>query len=287
MTEKVIKTKYVHRGMIPLALIGVLSSSVFVFNAIAAGIVPAEVIMLANNARTKMGLMPLSENAKLSEAAKNKANDMIKNDYFAHTSPKGVDPWYWIKQSGYQYKAAGENLAINYTTAREEHAAWMKSETHRANILNARYQEIGVAVASGTIDGKESIVTVEYFGTPFVAVADQIAPVPVATVPVPAVEGVATAIGVPMENKALQEVGVMPEENQAIPVAPSRGMFHVDTVWFLFAAAAVLSLSLLAMPLVFITRAYRFLWPALHALVTKTPSLDTNPSGNIHSALAR
>lgn len=153
-------------GMVPLVLVGVVASYVFAFNVVAAGMTPTEVIHLANSARAKADLPALRENSLLAEAAKNKANDMIKNDYFAHTSPKGVEPWVWIKDTGYQYKAAGENLAINYTDATDQHEAWMKSETHRANILSNRYQEIGVAVTKGKIDGKESILTVEFFAAP-------------------------------------------------------------------------------------------------------------------------
>ena len=129
-----------------LLVIGFLSSFLFVLTAVASGISPGDVIALANTSREKAGLTPLSANRALTEAAQAKANDMLKNDYFAHTSPTGVDPWYWIKKEGYQYKAAGENLAINFTSAKEQHSAWMNSSSHRDNILNGRYQEIGVAV---------------------------------------------------------------------------------------------------------------------------------------------
>lgn len=202
----VIKTHKKTHNIIPLVLIGVLSSYVFVFTALASGIVPVDVITFANSARAKVNLSPLTENAKLSLAAKNKANDMFKNDYFAHTSPKGAEPWYWIKQAGYQYRAAGENLAINYTSAKEQHEAWMKSETHRANILNARYQEIGVAVAEGKINGKESLVTVEFFGTPLSGVLDQTAPVP--------------AVPAPAEIRGTETEVVPVREALTVPVAP-------------------------------------------------------------------
>jgi|GEM_PF-6153189 len=153
-------------SVLAITFLGVAVSFVFVFSALASTLSSDAIVSLANKARSEASLPPLVENAKLSQAAKNKANDMLKNDYFAHTSPKGVEPWYWMKQAGYSYKAAGENLAINYTDAEEQHEAWMKSETHRANILNTRYQEIGIAVVRGKINGKESTVTVEFFGTP-------------------------------------------------------------------------------------------------------------------------
>ena len=177
------KRKYVS-DVIFLALFSLFSSFLFVAIAYASGLIPEDVIVLANKERTEAGLSLLSESAILSRAAEQKANDMIANDYFSHISPSGVEPWYWFGQNGYQYKSAGENLAINYDSAEEQHDAWMKSETHRANIMNANYQEIGVAVKNGKIAGKESTVTVEFFGTPLVAAADNRALSPVTPVAV-------------------------------------------------------------------------------------------------------
>ena len=136
------------------------------YAAAAEGISPKDVIALVNNSRKSAGLSDLSENSFLSRAARAKADDMLKNDYFAHTSPDGTEPWHWFKKSGYEYKFAGENLAINFNDSREQHKAWMKSETHKKNILSDNYQEIGVAVVEGKIGGKNSILTVQLFGAP-------------------------------------------------------------------------------------------------------------------------
>ncbi len=132
----------------------------------AADITPASILQLVNDERTKAGLVPLQENAALSRAAQAKLDHMFKNDYFSHTSPKGETPWYWVKQSGYSYQYAGENLAINYSSAEKQHKAWMKSETHRANILSNKFTETGVAVESGTLNGETATITVEMFGAP-------------------------------------------------------------------------------------------------------------------------
>ncbi len=122
------------------------------------------VIMLTNQARLSNGISTLLENENLMRAARDKVKDMLTNDYFAHTSPQGVAPWHWIKKNGYNYQYAGENLAINFTDAKEQHAAWMKSATHRKNILNPEYADIGVAVAQGKIDGQNSVIVVQMFG---------------------------------------------------------------------------------------------------------------------------
>lgn len=264
MAEK--HKKHPFSTFIALAIIGVASSFSFVFTAFAAGMAPDDIIALVNNSRTKATLSPLSANAKLTEAAKSKANDMIKNDYFAHTSPKGVEPWYWIKQAGYQYKAAGENLAINYTDAKEQHEAWMKSETHRANIMSARYQEIGVAVVRGKIDGKESIVTVEMFGAPLVAAADHMALIPPAGVPIPTEAktlGVETETVVSVADEFVKEVETLvPAQTpviQMMPIPPMLTELTPDTTWLLIAWAIVLSICAIVAPTLFVSRAYEIL----------------------------
>lgn len=142
----------------------------------ASDVTAGALVRLANESRIQAGLGELKMNSQLKQAAEAKAKDMLKNDYFAHTSPKGVTPWHWLKQSGYQYSFAGENLAINYETAESQHKAWMKSPTHRANILNKNYQEVGIAVVEGKIDGKDALITVQVFASPKVAPAVSLAP---------------------------------------------------------------------------------------------------------------
>lgn len=132
--------------------------------AFASEITPENVIRLVNQERIKENLTPLSENSILSKAAKNKAADMIENNYFAHTSPKGISPWFWLEKEGYEYVYAGENLAINFKTAEKQNETLMKSPTHKKNILSPNFNEIGVAVAIRNIDGKKSTLVVQTFG---------------------------------------------------------------------------------------------------------------------------
>ena len=123
------------------------------------------VIQYVNAARTKEGLSKLATSEKLTAVATAKVNDMVTNHYFAHTSPAGLNPWHWFETVGYDYKYAGENLAINFIAAEEQQKAWMNSPTHRKNILNVNYQEIGVAVAAGEVNGTMGIIAVQEFGT--------------------------------------------------------------------------------------------------------------------------
>ncbi len=119
-----------------------------------------------NQERTYVGARPLTLNPKLNYAAQMKANDMVKNDYFSHWSPQGKSPWHWIKLAGYDYQYVGENLAIGFFDATEVHNAWINSTTHRDNILNPIYSEVGIAVVEKDFYGRSSFLVVQMFGAP-------------------------------------------------------------------------------------------------------------------------
>lgn len=131
----------------------------------ASEITVSKMVELTNESRVEAGLGSLTTNNKLEQAAKAKAADMLAYQYFEHTSPQGVTPWYWFNQAGYEYVFAAENLAIDFVTAEGAHSALMKSTGHRENILGANYKEIGIAVTSGKFEGKDSIIIVEDFGS--------------------------------------------------------------------------------------------------------------------------
>lgn len=130
-----------------------------------AAVSASSLVSLANSARADAGLGSLSTNGQLESAAAAKANDMIEKDYFAHTSPDGRQPWDFIAGAGYNYVYAGENLAIGYESASAVHSAWMNSASHRDNILNPNYREVGIATASGEYQGAETTVVVQMFGS--------------------------------------------------------------------------------------------------------------------------
>lgn len=126
---------------------------------------PAEIISLTNLEREKAGQGTLLENEKLSAAAAAKAQDMFAGDYWAHYSPTGKSPWNFITSAGYKYVYAGENLARDFTDAKSVVSAWMRSSSHKANLLDGNFREIGVAVADGKIGGREGILVVQMFGS--------------------------------------------------------------------------------------------------------------------------
>ena len=131
------------------------------------GEVLSSVISLeTNKARAENSIRSIEINPLLSEAAQLKADDMVKNGYFAHTSPEGITSWYWFKKVGYEYIYAGENLAINFFESKELVDAWMKSPAHRENILDKKFTELGIGIATGTYEGKQAVFVVQMFGKP-------------------------------------------------------------------------------------------------------------------------
>lgn len=154
------KTAFLLGGM------GTLLILLFPFgSAFASEITPAKVIDLVNESRMAHKESILVRNETLTRAAQMKVDDMFEKGYFAHNSPEGTTPWTWFDKAGYDYEYAGENLAIHFVQAEEQQRAWMESTTHRKNILSPNYHEIGVAVRSGTLDGRETTVTVQEFGS--------------------------------------------------------------------------------------------------------------------------
>jgi len=125
-----------------------------------------KVFSQTNTERQKMNLPPLRYNAVLSESAAKKAEDMFANNYWAHNSPAGKTPCDFFKSVNYQYSIAGENLAKDFYDTDSLTKAWMNSPTHRDNIVNSKYQEIGIAVVNGVLNGVKTTLVVQHFATP-------------------------------------------------------------------------------------------------------------------------
>ncbi|MFW0837689.1 MAG: CAP domain-containing protein [Candidatus Komeilibacteria bacterium] len=125
-----------------------------------------DLIMLTNEIRDIKQLQPLTVNDKLNAAAQAKATDLIANNFFSHNAPDGSFFSSWIDDVGYDYQIIGENLAAGFTTNKDVMKAWMDSSGHRANILNDKYREIGLAVIMGKLQGQQQVVVVQIFGSP-------------------------------------------------------------------------------------------------------------------------
>ncbi len=131
----------------------------------------------SNQERINNGLAPLTLNTQLTNAAQAKANDMITKNYWAHVSPDGITPWTFILNSGYNFTAAGENLAEGFDTSSGAVAGWMNSPDHRANILSSYYKDVGYAVVNGTLLGEQITLVVAEYGAKAEQVVATTAPV--------------------------------------------------------------------------------------------------------------
>ncbi len=133
-----------------------------------AAVLPAILGNLTNEERQTQHLNTLTDNPTLDKAALMKAEDMAKKGYFAHTSPEGLTPWYWLGKVDYTYQYAGENLAINFTDSKDVTNAWMRSPTHKANIIKGNYTEMGTGVATGMYEGRKTVFVAQVYASPLV-----------------------------------------------------------------------------------------------------------------------
>lgn len=169
-----------------------------------------ELLIETNKVRTQQGLPALKLNDSLSEAAYQKANNMFKEDYWAHISPSGIKPWDFIIDSGYDYSYAGENLAKNFDSSDEVVLAWTNSQSHRDNLLSDKYDDIGFAVVNGVLEGYETTLVVQLFGRPRVPSYTASAPAKLSqpsTTDLPKTQGIssfeAKEINVPIESASI------------------------------------------------------------------------------------
>ena len=104
----------------------------------------AQVAALVNMEREKAGLSALAYDAKLCEAAKIRAQEIVRD--FAHERPDGSSCFTVLRDLHISYVACGENIAKGSQTPEAVMNGWMNSAGHRANILNAHFTKIGVAM---------------------------------------------------------------------------------------------------------------------------------------------
>jgi len=143
--------------------------------AFASEITPENVLLDINKERIYYGLQPLKLDPDLDFAAKQKSEDMIERNYFEHYA-YGLSPWDFIRNSGYNYLYAGENLAMNFSTSEGMVDAWMNSDSHRRNILDEDFEEVGIGVVKGTYvsagQSHETYMVTNMFGRKKPAIVD-------------------------------------------------------------------------------------------------------------------
>lgn len=109
----------------------------------------------------------LIHNPTLDQAAQKKADDILARQYFDHIAPDGIGPADLVEGVGYAYLRVGENLALGaFPDDATLVQAWMDSPGHRANILSARFSEIGVGLSRGRFEGDDVWIAVQTFAAP-------------------------------------------------------------------------------------------------------------------------
>jgi uncharacterized protein YkwD len=135
----------------------------------------AGVLQQLNAVRVQHGLAPLRQNHELDAAAEQHSREMAVDGYFDHSSSDGtsfstrIAHWYGLQ--GYHYWSVGENLLWSSPSISPAGALdlWMHSPDHRANILNPRWREIGIAAvhfpsAAGTYKNRPVTIITADFG---------------------------------------------------------------------------------------------------------------------------
>ena len=112
-----------------------------------------EVFELINKQRTNNGLKELKVDEELQRVARIKAQDMVDNNYFSHTSPTYGSPFQMLNSFKISYKTAAENIAGNSSNTGAVNS-WMNSSGHKANILNSSYNYTGIGVVSSPKYGR-------------------------------------------------------------------------------------------------------------------------------------
>lgn len=124
-----------------------------------------DLLAKTNNQRLRNKKQPLHLNPQLNQAAQSKATDMTERNYWSHNTPEGKTPWTFIDITTYRYKKAGENLAYGFDNNTDVVVGWMNSPTHRENLLDNSYQDVGFGIANSTNyqnSGPETIVVAIY-----------------------------------------------------------------------------------------------------------------------------
>lgn len=236
-----------------------------------ADVTSSALLDLVNQSRLEGNLSAVELNPQLNLAAYKKAQDMLEKQYFAHYSPEGIDPWYWFDQAGYRYQYAGENLAIHFFDSAEVHQAWMNSASHRDNILNPHYREMGIAVVQGEFDGRPTALVVQLFGTPYQIAYTETQPQPV-QLPAPEPEIMPETEAQPEEltpeeviqpEESIVEESIA-EESETVPPSPDLTEFYPEREWRLLGAASVATIEV---PQTFWFRIFKFLSQSYEVLI--------------------
>ncbi|MGU3539536.1 CAP domain-containing protein [Methylobacterium sp. A54F] len=128
-------------------------------------------LQLINEARAGVGAKALTFDGELLDASDAHSAWMDQTDTFSHTGVNGSSPGTRLTSAGYGWQGYGENIAyvsgeLNEASVRQLHSNLMNSPGHYANIVKGSFEEVGIGLRAGTINGRNVVFVTEDFGTP-------------------------------------------------------------------------------------------------------------------------
>ena len=254
-----------------------------------------------NSHRSSNGKASLTLNSQLNNSAQAKANDMVTRNYWSHNTPDGQEPWVFFENAGYSYAKAGENLAYGFATSADTVVGWMNSPTHKANMLDSAFTEVGFGFANSPNfngDGQQTVV-VAHYAKPVVAAATAPAPTtpqtapatttPAAPVPAPVAKPAPTPAPVAPMEKAVENPAPLTTEQPATASIPvSQNISRAQTLtkgqapWVLTLSVVVTGLSVILLLLRHSLKARHLVHDLIHdtqRFVLHHPLLDSTLLG--------
>lgn len=216
-----------------------------------------------NSQRAANGQATLGLNAQLSSAAQAKANDMVARNYWSHNTPDGQEPWVFVDSAGYKYLKAGENLAYGFSDSDSTVTGWMNSPSHKANMLDSAFLEVGFGFANSADfngSGPETVVVAMYGKPQTLAATAQPTPTPApaaqptaapTTVAAQPSETATPQAPAEADKKPTEDIGFSTNTPGLEPVG--RSVSRVETMasnqasWAVFSVGLVVGLGVTAM----------------------------------------
>jgi uncharacterized protein YkwD len=140
----------------------------------AGAVLASEALQLVNDVRTRgtrcgehtfAPAPPLALSGSLGNVALGHAADMAEHDYFEHRDLNGGSPADRVRATGYRERLVGENIAYGPKSLQEVVQGWLDSPGHCENIMDPRFEEMGIAYATGR-SGRHGLYWVQLFAQP-------------------------------------------------------------------------------------------------------------------------
>jgi hypothetical protein len=147
----------------------ILSLLLWLLPVFAAQAQAGDLLARVNNLRASRGLPPFTQNGALAAAAQAHAQWMANSGVISHNQPDGSGPRSRAMNAGYPNADVTENIyGGSQATVDAAWAFWVNSPLHLNSMINGRYSEIGVGVATGSVTTYVLVFGNPGGGSPFV-----------------------------------------------------------------------------------------------------------------------